>query len=63
VLGVFVGPFRVHRRNHAVGSCISISMRMFHAAGGVLDIKKMGMALLRTGELFSGVEKWVSGSH
>ena len=35
------------------------------ALGGVLDVKKMGRALSlsRTGELFPGVEKWVSGFH
>jgi hypothetical protein len=32
-----------------------------HTPGGVLDVKKMGRALSRTGELFSGVEKWISG--
>jgi hypothetical protein len=33
--------------------------------GGVLDVKKVGRALPRTGELFSGVgvEKWISGFH
>jgi hypothetical protein len=33
--------------------------------GGVLDVKrkKVGRALSRTGELFSGVENWVSGFH
>jgi hypothetical protein len=31
--------------------------------GGVLDVKKVGRALSRTGELLSGVEKWISGFH
>ena len=29
--------------------------------GGVLGVKKVGRALSRTGELFSGVEKWIPG--
>jgi hypothetical protein len=35
----------------------------FLAIGGVLDVKKVGRALSRTGELLSGVEKWISGFH
>jgi hypothetical protein len=31
--------------------------------GGVLDVKKVGRALSQTGELPSGVEKWISGFH
>jgi hypothetical protein len=31
--------------------------------GGVLDVKKVGRALSRVGEFFSGVEKWISGFH
>jgi hypothetical protein len=31
--------------------------------GGVLDVKKVGRAPPRTGGLFSGVEKWISGFH
>jgi hypothetical protein len=38
-------------------------MAVMVMAGGVLDVNKVGRALSRTGELFSGVEKWISGSH
>jgi hypothetical protein len=31
--------------------------------GGVLDVKKAGRALSRTGELFSGVENLISSLH
>ena len=36
---------------------------VYLALGGVLGVKKVGRALSRTEELFSGVENWISGFH
>jgi hypothetical protein len=32
-------------------------------AGGILGVKPVGRGLSRIGEIFSGVEKWISGLH
>jgi hypothetical protein len=57
---MYVSADMMQHRALLIGSMI---IALYIYLGGVLDEKKVGRALSRTGEIFSGVEKRISGFH
>jgi hypothetical protein len=59
----YINIFYTYFYNHARRLRLEKYYILSFLAGGVLDVKKVGRALSRTGEIFSVVERRISGFH